>query len=515
MTTKPRLLLADDSPTILKIVSDRLREEGYEVITAADGVEAAEKAFRESPDLILLDVVMPRMNGYQVCRLLKNEPSTKHIPIAILTSKDQPREKFWGLQTGADEYICKGIDDQQLLEIIQRLLRRSSVVKPIHKNDQLRPLQHVDILQRANELLDRTLYDATIVNEIGKLVHSLQNYEETIQSTLVMLHKLIDYSVAVLALTHGEGGEFIVKPWLPFIGQDELTAIREKVLGILRPYLPFAQGEMDFPVRVLGGDGQLSSNQQAGLELEKMICVPVKAKGAVVGLFAVFPMPGKVFTPEDEDTLRLVANHAYIVIDNAWLYEEIRKLSMRDGLTRVYNRRYLDERLEEEFKKSMRYNKHLCVVMMDLDHFKKVNDRYGHQTGDMVLRRVTECCREAIRATDIIGRYGGEEFLIVLPDTDARGGMMVAERIRKMVEEAVILAENGERLRVTVSLGVCDIPRPGINTVEKLIEAVDQALYEAKRRGRNRVCAYTAEEEVASWIEPIGGVEMKKKANHS
>lgn len=489
---KARILLADDSPTILKVVGSILEQEGYEVITARDGVEAAEKAFQIQPDLILLDVMMPRMNGYQVCRLLKNELQTRHIPILILTSRDQPREKFWGLQTGADEFISKGIENEELLRLVKVFLERGSSVRPL-RNAKVQPLQNVDVLTRANELLDRTLYEATVINEIGKLVHSLQDYEETVRSALLILHKLIDYSVAVLAITHGEEGEFIVQTWCPEITEEDVLALKEHVLGILRPYLDPTMIPAQFTTRLLSSEGCSRRKGEHPLPLDQLLYVPVKGKGMVVGIFAVLPQPGHSFDQGDVDTLNLVVTHAYAVIENAWLYEEVRKLSMKDGLTRVFNRRYLDERLEEEFKKSMRYNRPLCILMMDLDHFKRINDRYGHPVGDLTLKKVMECTRETLRSTDVVGRYGGEEFLIILPDTDSRGGTLVAERIRQRIEQCEVRLDDAEQIKVTVSIGVCAIPRPEINTPAQFVAAVDVALYEAKRLGRNRVQLYTPE----------------------
>jgi len=164
----------------------------------------------------------------------------------------------------------------------------------------------------------------------------------------------------------------------------------------------------------------------------------------------------------------------------------LEELSNTDGLTKLYNRRYFMELLELEFQRASRYQARFAFLMIDLDHFKNVNDNYGHLMGDRVLYEIAQILQESLRINDVVGRYGGEEFTLFMPETDLKGALVVAERYRKRIEDFV-LVEKSHRLKVTISMGVAFYPHPGLNSVDDLIRLSDNALYKAKRNGRNRV----------------------------
>src|ERR1700704_5256685 len=170
----PRVLVADDSPLVLRMIEKMLAAAGYSVVTARDGLEAIEKAMTEGVDLVILDVMMPRMTGYQACRLLKTEPTTKSVPVVILTSKDQAGDRFWGLETGADYYITKDSEPQRILDLVKNILAGDSARPrpPVEARS-----TDVDILSRVNDLLDRKLYEATILSEIGRVARSLVQFD--------------------------------------------------------------------------------------------------------------------------------------------------------------------------------------------------------------------------------------------------------------------------------------------------------------------------------------------------
>ncbi len=166
----------------------------------------------------------------------------------------------------------------------------------------------------------------------------------------------------------------------------------------------------------------------------------------------------------------------------------LEELSNTDGLTRITNRRHFMEMFEIEFLRAERYRTSLALTMVDLDHFKQINDRHGHLVGDQALIAVAKVLREGLRKFDVVARYGGEEFVLLLPETDLAGAQIVAERYRKRIEEAQVTAGSA-RIRLTASLGVAVFPRDGVAGIDDLIRIADQALYEAKSKGRNRVVA--------------------------
>ena len=197
---KGTILVVDDSPLILEMISKFLNTNGYEVLTASDGIEAIEKAFRELPDMIVLDVMMPRMNGYQTCRLLKSDHETCDIPIIMLTAKDQASDKYWGIQTGADVYLSKEFEQPILLKTIETLIqkrRKIPVAKSLIRGTSL--ISAVDIVSKVNEQLDKKLFEATVLNEMSSLIErGIEDFEGIVNIVMETLARILDYDVAAI-----------------------------------------------------------------------------------------------------------------------------------------------------------------------------------------------------------------------------------------------------------------------------------------------------------------------------
>lgn len=219
-----------------------------------------------------------------------------------------------------------------------------------------------------------------------------------------------------------------------------------------------------------------------------LMCVPLISTRGVQGVLVVEDSKRK-FTKSDLRSLELLVQQAAIALERARLYEQMERLSLTDALTGVANRRHIERHLKIELARAKRYNYPLSVIMLDIDHFKKFNDIHGHLTGDRVLQGLAKLLTEIARASDLVGRYGGEEFLIVCAYTDLNGALALAERIRATVERTPFESHEGEKLYITISAGVATFPDDVQDELE-LIEAADKALYEAKQTGRNKVCAY-------------------------
>jgi diguanylate cyclase (GGDEF)-like protein len=215
---------------------------------------------------------------------------------------------------------------------------------------------------------------------------------------------------------------------------------------------------------------------------------PLKGKGGMLGYIAI-----KGADKEDHDKISILTNQFTLILRRIHLYKEVERLAITDSLTQVFTRRYIMERFSEELQRARQNNTGLSFLMVDVDFFKQVNDRHGHLVGDSVLRAVAVCIMENVREIDIVGRYGGEEFCMVLPDTDAVGALYVAARVRKAVEAKKITAYDA-RLKTTVSIGISSFPRDG-KKMATLIDKADWALYRAKKNGRNQVCHFGMEDE--------------------
>jgi two-component system cell cycle response regulator len=304
-----RVLVVDDDDDGLYILKLLLSKMKYDVHTARDGEEALQKAEALVPDIILLDVMMPKLNGFEVCKRVKATPEGMYIPIILLTAKSELMSKIEGLDCGADEYLTKPYDMSELTARIRSMLR----IKLLN-----------DSLRNANKQLE--------------------------------------------------------------------------------------------------------------------------------------------------------------------------ELSVTDELTKLFNRRYLNRKLEDEFRRAVRYKRPLSCLMFDADHFKSVNDTYGHKFGDIVLRDIAKIILDTARLVDICGRFGGEEFLAILPDTNIEDARIVGERIRKKVEDFEFKDEH-HSIHKTISVGIASLPNETIKDEFQLLEWSDKALYDAKMTGRNKVIVYTELEE--------------------
>jgi two-component system cell cycle response regulator len=482
----PRILVADDSPVVVRMIEKMLTGAGIEVVTAHDGLEAIERAITGDINLIILDVMMPRMNGYQACRLLKNEPATKSLPVVILTSKDQAGDRFWGLETGADYYITKDSEPQRILDLVRNILKGEDGKprsKPAEGAHHAKASSDVDILSRVNELLDRKLYEATILSEIGRVARSLVHFDETFTSVMGIVARVVDFTVGAMAFIEADDLDVVMMlnhAAAPAVVEEHkarlMEAISRERAGVsfgkttARLFTPASVDPLVTPETALGGFGAF----------------PISTTNRLTGLLALGGKTVARMGTETDAFLNQVANQAHIVVENSRLFDRIKNLSIRDGLTELYNHRHSMSLVSNEFERVGRYQEWLSILMVDIDHFKKINDDHGHQTGDGVLRDVARLLKETLRTVDSLGRYGGEEFMAILPHTSYEEAKRTGERLRRAIEEHSFRAGD-KKIKVTVSIGVASYPSEAVDTPNGLIREADRALYKAKDTGRNRV----------------------------
>lgn len=332
-----KILLADDSQTILDVLSFLLQSHGYEVITASDGVEAIIKAYHTLPDLLLLDIEMPKMNGYQVCRLLKSDETTKTIPIIILTSRDQKRDRFWGLSTGADEYITKDFESEEdLFTAIQRVLEQqissSGTVEEEPKPDSRKrsrsdsallaeaEMTELSVLERVNHILDRQLFQATIVNELSYLAINMHSFSATIRSIFTLLGKVCEFRVAsILLKAHQRYTIFLYA--IPPINQEFLDSVKCRVLQVYSEYHPHEQVD-SLEETILHPELQ-NPEIRGSEELRTFFALPVKVRNDVIGVLALGHSLQNMLNEDVLETLQVFINEVSIVLDNALLVKQL------------------------------------------------------------------------------------------------------------------------------------------------------------------------------------------------
>ncbi len=487
--TRGRILVADDSPTVVEMLKSLLAANGHEVIVAADGIAAAEAAFAYVPDLVVADVTMPRMNGYQLCRLFKNDPATAAIPVVLLTSRDQPRDRFWGTKSGADHYLIKDSGLAELVGSLQRLIEEQPAGAPHAQPAARSDDGEIDVLYRVNELLDRKLFEATILNEVAKVGHSIEDFEGCAGSILTILGQFVDFAVAGICFGGQDGHlEVVIRANRP-VSEEALADFQQRTLDCLSSLrgqtlvledVSIHLDRADSDDKPLGGLGNFRTH-------------PLLGPDNTIGLLATAG-GAELAAAEQRQFLSNIADQVYLVLDNARLYRKVRMLAVSDEQTGLYNVRHFRDRLSAELARAVRYNTPLSVIMLDVDHFKQVNDRYGHLFGDLVLKQIAGILQQQIRDTDLAARYGGEEFVVVLPAATEAAALEAAERLRASVAAAPL--GNAEiREPITISLGVATYPGRNIHDMDDLVKAADSALYRAKDAGRNAVRAHTQAEE--------------------
>lgn len=474
----PLILVADDSPVVLRMIEGLLSEAGFAVATARDGIEALEKANTLPVQLVILDVTMPRLNGYQACRLLKAEPSTRHLPVIILTSRDQAGDRFWGLETGADYYLTKDSEPRRLAGLVRNVL----AAEPERaRAPGAAPVASLDLLSRVNELLDRKLYEATILSEIGRVGRDLGHFDQCFTSVLSLVARVADFSLGGLAFVEEEELEVLLAVQRP-VSTELVESTKRRLLELIAAER-HGQGFTRVQARLFK-----PSSLQGGEEtaLSGFAAVPVRTERRLSGVLVLAGKSVARLGPDDQPFLEKVANQALIVTENARLVERLRALSTRDSLTGLFNHRHSMEVLQHESERVRRYAGRVSVLMIDVDLFKRVNDELGHPAGDGVLKEIANRLREELRNVDVLGRYGGEEFIIILPETGLDDARRTGERLRHAVALRPVHA-GPQEVPITISVGCASQPTPGIDSGSELVAAADAALYRAKQAGRNRV----------------------------
>lgn len=484
-----KVLVAEDSPTIRAILQYALEEAGYGVITAVDGIEAVEKTYREEPDIIVLDIMMPRMNGYQACRLLKDDPQTAGIPIIMMTTKAEESSRFWGLKTGANDYITKPFEPQELMERLQKIIEETPFPLQVEKSKKEKIIDSTQIISRVNNLLDQELFRSTLINEVGKLASQIQNYPQVIKSILELCSKVVNYQVAGILIVVEEEEKLTVY-LQKSLSKKLLSEFEGKIIHLGRTGENQKLSPSSIKREIIGKE--LSEFNESEERLKTFNPFKLTIGGKLFGILAFASTEELAFPPEDLNLLEFLLPQISIILDSALMHKKTAELAITDGLTRLSTHRYFQECLEREVNRAKRFNFIFSLIILDIDNFKSLNDTYGHLEGDKVLIEISKIMRSCVRETDVVARYGGEEFVVILSETDKKGAVITAERIREGVEKYKFII-GGKRILVTVSIGVSTYPEDA-HTKTEIIRQADKALYKAKTSGKNKVWVAEVEE---------------------
>ena len=448
-----RVLVVDDLLPNIKLLEARLTAEYFDVLTSTNGPEAIEACKAGLCDIVLLDIMMPGMDGFEVCTRLKADPTTSHIPVVMVTALDQAADRVRGLDCGADDFLTKPVDEVALIARVKSLSRLKVTM------DELRSRAAASArLGRSDPFVNASAADG----HHGRV--------------LLVDDRLASSDRIVASLRGNQTVDVETNP------QEALFRAAEQ------PY--------DLVIVSLGltnYDGLRLCSQLRSLERPRALPIltiadledrPKILRGLDLGVndYLVRPIDRNELIARVRTQVRR-KRYAESLRNNV---EQAIEMAVVDALTGLNNRRYFDMNLASLLDQAAQEAKPLSLLVLDIDFFKKVNDTYGHDAGDEILRALAGRIRRAVRSVDLVCRLGGEEFVIVMPETSIDVAGRVAERVRRAVEAEPFNVKEGQvAVPVTISIGIAD--RGSDANPDFIYKSADKALYESKASGRNRV----------------------------
>ena len=449
-----RVLVVDDVPANVRLLEARLSAEYFDVVTAMSGQEALTICERAECDLVLLDVMMPDMDGFEVRRRLKTSPATHHIPVVMVTALDQPSDKVRGLDAGADDFLTKPIAELPLIARVRSLARLKMVTDELRMR--VMTSHEIGIESPEREAVADTGRGGRVL-----IVDDRPSSYERIASTLATEQSVeieTDPNEALFRAAEGNYDLVIVS-----LGLENFDALR------LCSQIRSLDRTRNVPILAIT-EPDNSARMLRGLEIG-------------VNDFLMRPIDKNELLARARSQVRK-RRYTERLRDNVQTSIE---MAITDALTGLFNRRYMENHLGTLIEQAAARGKPLAVMVLDIDYFKSINDSHGHDAGDDVLRDFALRVKRSIRGIDLACRVGGEEFVIVMPETDMAVAAMVAERLRRRIAaEPFPISQGSQHLPVTLSIGIAAL-RGQDDNAAALIKRADQALYRAKRDGRNRV----------------------------
>ena len=450
-----RILVVDDIEHNVKLLEAKLSTEYFDVVTARDGQQALDAIERCEPDIVLLDVMMPGMDGFEACRRIKSNPETQHLPVVMVTALSDVSDRVSGLESGADDFLTKPLDDQALFSRVKSLVRLKMM------SDELRLRLDTGRSFGVTEE-ERRVSDQDTTNANVLIVESSQLQRRKIQDILATDNDTTtpaETAADVARLTHAQDFDLILVN-LGLQGDDPLRLCSQICADDKTRHTPI--------LIIVDSEDKPRLAKALELGVNDYLAKPIDRNEMLARVRT------QIRRKRYQDRLRAD-------------YQRSLSMALTDPLTGFYNRSYLDAHLDALLARSSESPDSAAVLLLDIDFFKRVNDTYGHAAGDEVLKVVSGQVADQLLSSDTLARYGGEEFVVVMPNQEIHKAMAVAERVRTMIEQLAVQVE-GQEIRTTVSIGVAT-SFPG-DTPDALLRRADEALYKAKETGRNRSIAH-------------------------
>lgn len=483
-----RIVVADDDQALLKTLVYILRGEGHEVVAVEGGERLLEVLEAERPDLLMLDIMMPKVDGLELLERIRADPAWEGLPVLMISSMPPEEATQRSLGLGADDFVAKPFRVRELMARVDARLRASRALRAARADARRSALEAE---QRSTEARVR----AEMLDILHEITDSLKP-DEIYHVLARRVAKVLGLSKCSMVIAHaGDLYGLVVAAYDNPMLRNLRVELRKypeirRALETRRPVL----------VRDIRTDPLYDElrpewrREHVEIVTRSAIAIPFSLRTEQRGVFFLrTSQEDQPLAEEDVTFAATVIGAALNAIDRAYDLESaisdrerFQELARTDPLTGCFNRRALFDWLEREVERVKRYAQPLALLLIDLDDFKSVNDRFGHLTGDAVLRELGELLRHEARAVDLVSRYGGDEFVLALPETGGDGAVAFAERVRRRIVEHDF-AQTGGPLYVTASIGVATLPGTEIETVDGLVAGADAAMYRAKSGGRNQV----------------------------
>jgi diguanylate cyclase (GGDEF)-like protein len=468
MEKKEIILLVDDDKILCEHLKAGLADQDFGVVAVNKGSQAVEELKKHDFSLVITDLILPDIQGIELMRTI-----SKKIPDAsfiVLTGYATISSAIEALKGGAYDYIIKPFDLDHLKLVIRRGLEKQRLI-----------VKNKELIER----LEKEKYKLEIIMDAYNKIGGIFGLDDLADFVTTKALQIVEAEKASLLVVDENSGELVLKG-AKGIGKDNV-ALRIKIGELIAGWVA-KQGEA-LLVSDIDSDPRFKFPAKTGrYKTKSFISLPLKMDSQVIGVMNVTDKLAeiKVFTEEDLKYLTLVAHQTVTQIENIRLCEKLASLAITDALTNLFNHRYFQEELNTEILRAQRYKHALSMMIFDIDFFKTYNDRYGHLEGDRVIKQVAALIKQNVRQVDMVCRYGGDEFVVILPFTNLKGARFVAEKIRQSVEEQDLFnKETRKVIRATLSGGIATY-REGM-TKDELIAAADRALYRAKAEGRNKI----------------------------
>lgn len=458
MSNARQIVLIDPSTGSSGTLGERLRMQGYAVLPTPDPAEGARAALAEPPAAVVADLWMPSISGVQLCRLLRAESATEHVPV-ILRGPESPRNRFWSERAGAAAYVVNG----RMGDLVRALEKAIAATPPSDGFFTAFPNGGNDIRERIAAHLDAALFESVLASEVRAL-GTCGAFDRLFDLLSQFVSRVTSYRWLAVSTSFPQRLGLHANPRTRAAAEKEARA----ALAMPEDALMVAVEDDD---AVEDAEGQ------------PVIVRPIELGNIAIGRIALSPRCTDA--GDDARFVAVIARELAGPLRMAMLVEESQRLATVDALTGLLNRRAFNLALDQELARSMRHGHSLALLLLDVDHFKAVNDERGHQAGDQVLSSLGHHLSAGARRTDVLARWGGEEFVVALTDTDQAGAQHVAERLRMSIEAMDVRDAAGKRIQVTASFGVSTWQVH--DTASTLVDRADRAMYAAKSAGRNRV----------------------------